>query len=114
MKGEISAFQTDYVLGGLYKSSEAAGLANGVAANLTYPLKRQRDDSIFLFSNYTHKYLDDKILNTSTASRTIDPGPSESRATRWGRSFDMPLVTETTLSATTGYVNFADPTEKAD
>jgi hypothetical protein len=47
VKSEIREFQTGHVLGGLYKSSEAAGLANGVAANLTYALKRQRDGSKF-------------------------------------------------------------------
>ena len=113
LKAEISAFQTDYVLGGLYKSSNAAGLANGAAANFTYALKRQRDDSIFLFSNFTHKYLDDKVLNTSTASRTIDSGTVGVTRSTVGSLFDFPLVTETTLSATTGYVNFPDPTEKA-
>ncbi|MFY9655196.1 MAG: ShlB/FhaC/HecB family hemolysin secretion/activation protein [Methylocystis sp.] len=113
LKAEISAFQTDYVLGGLYKPSDAAGLANGAAANFTYALKRQRDDSIFLFSNFTHKYLDDKVLNTSTASRTIDSGTVGVTRSTVGSLFDFPLVTETTLSATTGYVNFPDPTEKA-
>ncbi|ARN79844.1 outer membrane beta-barrel protein [Methylocystis bryophila] len=113
LRAEISAFQTSYALGGIYKSSEAAGLANGASGTLTYDLKRQRDDSIYLFSNFTHKYLDDLILKTSTASRTIDLGTVGVTRNTVGSLFDMPLVTQTTLSATTGHVNFPDPTERA-
>ncbi len=113
LRAEISAFQTTYVLGGIYKTSEATGLANGATANLTYALKRQRDDSIFLFSNFTHKYLDDLVLNTSTASRTIDLGTVGVTRNTVGSLFDMPLVTQSSFSATTGYVNFPDPLERA-
>lgn len=53
------------------------------------------------------------MLNTSTASRTIDLGTVGVTRATVGSLFDFPLVTETSLSATTGYVNFPDPQEKA-
>ena len=113
LRGELSAFQTTYVLGGLYKASEAAGVANGISANLSYPVKRQRDDSVYLFSTFTHKYLDDRILGASTASRTIDLGTVGVTRNTFGALLDMPLVTETTLSGTIGDVNFPNPEDRA-
>ncbi len=113
LRGEISAFQTTYALGGIYKPVDATGVANGATANVSYALKRQRDESIYVSSNFTHKYLDDKVLATSTAARTINSGTVSVTRNTFGSLFDMPLITNASLSATAGNVNFPNPAERA-
>lgn len=113
LRAEVGVFRTTYALGGVYKDLDATGSAYAVTATLTYALQRQSDESIYLWVNFTHKWLNDKIAGTSTAERTIALGSigitRESAETLLG----LPLATSATLGFTAGDVNFADPAQKA-
>ena len=113
LRSEVSVFQTTYKLGGVYADSQARGEANGFAVNLLYPFKRQREESIYLFANFAHKFLNDKVLSFSTAYRYLEVGTLGVTHDMFGSFFDMPFVMNTTLSGSTGYVRIPDPAERA-
>lgn len=114
LRGEISAFRTTYVLGGVYDDLNATGTANALAATLTYPLRRQRDDSIYLSGNYTYKALNDNILGVSFAERNINLGTAAISRETAGTLFGMPLATTASFSVTAGYVDFPNATQRAE
>ncbi len=113
LRAEIAAFRTTYALSGVYKSLDATGTADAISGTLTYALLRQQNDSIYVSGNFTHKVLNDKVLDVSFANRTIDLGTLAVTGDTVGTLFGLPLVTGTTLSITAGYLNFADPAQKA-
>ncbi|WP_026607495.1 ShlB/FhaC/HecB family hemolysin secretion/activation protein [Methylocapsa acidiphila] len=108
MRGEIGAFRTTYVLGGVYESLDGTGVADGLTATLTYPIARQRDHSIYVAANYTHKELNDKVLGASVANRTIDLATLSVSGDTFGSVFGLPVTTSTTFSYTAGNVDFPD------
>lgn len=108
LRAEVSVFHTVYSLGGVYADTRARGEANGVSVNVIYPWKRQHDESIYLFSNFTHKYLNDKIFDVSTAHRYVEVGTAGVTHNMIGVFADMPFATDTTLSASFGGVRFPD------
>jgi hemolysin activation/secretion protein len=113
LRAEASFFSTEYKLGGIYRDSRATGEANGFSINVTYPWKRQREESIYLFTNFTHKYLDDKVFGVSTATRYIEVGSLGATYDTLGSIFGLPLVTDTSLSASGGVLRFPNPDERA-
>jgi hemolysin activation/secretion protein len=112
LRGEASFFETTYKLGGVYRDSRATGQANGFSLDIVYPWKRQREESFYLFSNFTHKYLDDKVFDVSLARRYIEVGTIGMTHDMLGSLFDMPFVTGTSLSASGGVLRFPDPAER--
>jgi len=114
LRAEVAAFRTTYVLGGIYKDLGATGTADGLSATLTYAMRRQRDDSIYISGNFTHKVLNDKINGSSISDRTIDLGTATITRETTSSLIGLPLTTSTSLSLTAGYVNFADPDQKAN
>ncbi|WP_159731486.1 ShlB/FhaC/HecB family hemolysin secretion/activation protein [Methylosinus sp. Ce-a6] len=112
LRAEIAAFRTTYSLGGVYKDLDATGSAYAMTATLSYAAKRQRSESIFLWANFTHKWLNDEIAGTSYADRTIALGTLGVTRDSEQDLFGLPLVTSSTLSFTSGYVNFLDVTQK--
>ncbi|WP_036263055.1 ShlB/FhaC/HecB family hemolysin secretion/activation protein [Methylocapsa aurea] len=113
LRGEIGAFRTTYVLSGVYNAVNATGTADAVTATLTYALRRQRDDSIYILANFTRKSLNDKILGVSFANRTIDLGTVALTRDTVGAFGGMPLTTSTTFSFTAGNVNFPNAAQRA-
>jgi len=113
LRGEVSAFRTTYVLGGVYESLDATGTADGISGTLTYALKRQRDESIYLSGNYTHKSLNDNILGVSLAHRVIDEGTFGITRESMSSFVGMPWMTSATLSITAGRVEFPNPAQRA-
>jgi hemolysin activation/secretion protein len=113
LRGEISAYRTTYTLGGIYQNLDATGTADGVSATLSYPLRRRRDDSIYVSTTYTHKKLNDDILGLSIADRNMDLGTVALTRDTAGALAGLPLITSTTLSFTAGTVNFPDPVQRA-
>lgn len=113
LHAEASFFSTQYKLGGVYRDSRATGEANGFSINVAYPWKRQREESFYLFTNFTHKYLDDKVFGVSTATRYIEVGTFGATYDTLGSVFDLPLVTDTSLSASGGVLRFPNPDERA-
>jgi len=113
LRGEISAFRTLYTLGGIFRDIGATGTVNGASATLTYAMRRQSDDSIYISGSFTHKALNDKILGISFADRTIELGTAAITRETIGSFIGLPLTTNMGLSLTAGYVNFADPEQKA-
>ena len=113
LRGEVAAFRTTYTLGGIYDDLDATGTADGVSATLTYALKRTRADSIYLLGGYTHKTLNDNVLGTSIANRSMDLGTIGVTRTTFGAILDHPVTTSTTFSFTGGNVEYPDPVQKA-
>lgn len=113
LRAEASFFSTQYKLGGVYRDSRATGEANGFSINVAYPWKRQREESFYLFTNFTHKYLDDKVFGVSTATRYIEVGTFGATYDTLGSVFDLPIVTDTSLSASGGVLRFPNPDERA-
>ncbi len=113
LRGEIAAFRTTYALSGVYAATNGTGTADGIGATLTYAMRRQRDDSIYISANITHMGLNDKLLGVSFANRTIDLGTAAITRDTVGALIGLPLTTSGTFSFTAGYVNFLDPKEKA-
>lgn len=112
LRGEISAFRTTYTLGGIYQNLDATGTANGIAGTLTYAIKRQRDESIYISGNYTHKSLNDNILGVSLSHRVIDEGTIAVTRESQSNLIGLPWFTSATLSLTVGRVNFPDPAQR--
>lgn len=113
LRAEIGAFRTTYALGGVYKDLNATGRAESVTATLTYAAERSREESIYLWTNFTHKWLTDKILDVSTAARTIALGSIGVTRESMGALFDLPLATSSTFSFTGGNVTISDPLLRA-
>lgn len=115
IRGEIAGFHTTYTLGGKFADLDATGTANGGSAIVSYAVKRTREDSIYVSSNFTYKGLDDKTMDVSFANRTIALGTiGISRDTLGFLPFTaLPLTTSTSLSFTAGNVNFTDPSQQA-
>jgi hemolysin activation/secretion protein len=113
LRGEIGAFRTTYVLSGVYNAINATGTADAVTATLTYALRRQRDDSIYILANFTRKSLNDEIFGVSFANRTIDLGTVALTRDTVGAFVGMPLTTSATFSFTAGNVNFPNAAQRA-
>lgn len=112
LRGEVAVFRTTYVLGGIYQDLDATGTADGVSGTLTYAIKRQRDDSIYLAGSFTHKALNDNILGTSLANRNMDEGTFSITRDTMGAFAGLPLSTNTTFAVTAGNVDFPDPLQR--
>ncbi len=104
-----------YALGGIYRDSDSTGKSDLYSATLTYPIRRRTDDSIYISANFSHRITEDKLLGISLSDRTIDSGTAAiTRTTAGTLPFtSLPLVTNTSLSETAGYVNYPDPTQRA-
>jgi hemolysin activation/secretion protein len=113
LRAEVAAFRTTYVLGGIYKALESTGTADGLTASLTYPLRRLRDDSIYLSGTYTHKALEDRLLGISFSERRIDSGTAAITRDTVSALFGLPLTTSATLAFTAGDLEFPDPLQRA-
>jgi hemolysin activation/secretion protein len=113
LHGEVAAFRTTYALGGVYQDLDATGIADGISGTLTYALRRQADDSIYLSAGYTHKVLNDKVFGISLADRRIDLGTAAVSRDTNGALLGLPLTTSTAFSFTAGVVDFPDPTQQA-
>jgi hemolysin activation/secretion protein len=113
LRAEVAAFRTTYVLGGIYEALDATGTADGLTASLTYPLRRLRDDSIYLSGTYTHKALEDRLLSVSFSERKIDSGTAAISRDTVSTLFGLPLTTSATLAFTAGNLEFPDPVQRA-
>ncbi len=113
LRGEIAAFRTTYALSGVYADTRGTGTADAISGSLTYAMRRQRDDSIYISGYYAHMALDDKLLGVTFANRTIDLGTAAISRDTVGALFGLPLATSGSFSFTAGYVNFPNPAEKA-
>ncbi|ACB96622.1 ShlB/FhaC/HecB family hemolysin secretion/activation protein [Beijerinckia indica] len=109
LRGEIGAYKTTYVLGGIYSGLDATGDASAIYATLNYAILRSREESLYVSGIFTHKSLDDRVFGISTASREINLGTINLTNDTFGVINGMPLSTSVSLSYTAGYVNFADP-----
>ncbi len=113
LNGEVFALRSTYRIGGVFKDIDPTGLAEEVGGTLTYALRRQREDSIFISANFTHRALDDKSLGVSYNTRTIDLGTAALRRDTFGELMGLPFTTSAIFSITAGYTNYPDPDQKA-
>ncbi|MDB5657265.1 MAG: hemolysin activation/secretion protein-like protein [Tardiphaga sp.] len=113
LRSEIAAFRTTYALNGVFKDLDATGTADAVSVALSYPLRRQHDDSIFITANFAHKKLNDIFFGISYADRSIDVGTATVTRDTIGTLADYALLTTTTVSFSQGYLDFSDPEQRA-
>ncbi|HEY8259648.1 MAG TPA: ShlB/FhaC/HecB family hemolysin secretion/activation protein [Methylosinus sp.] len=113
LRAEVGGYRTTYALTGVYDDLDATGRAEAVTGTLTYAVLRQRDESLYVWSNFTYKWLDDKIAGTSTAKRRIALGTIGVNYDTLGDLLDHPFTTSSSLSFTGGAVDFPDPAQKA-
>lgn len=112
LRAEVGAYRTTYALGGAYKDLDATGSAYAITGTLNYALVRQREESISLWANFTHKWLDDRIAGTSTSERKIALGTIGVTRETAQELLGLPLATSATLSFTSGYVDYPDVTQR--
>lgn len=112
LRAEVGVFRTTYALTGIYDELKATGRAEAVTATLSYAALRQRDESVYLWANFTHKWLDDKIAGTSTARRRIALGAIGVNYDTLGDLLGRPFVTSSSLSFTGGSVDFPISTQR--
>jgi hemolysin activation/secretion protein len=108
LRGEIGAYRTTYALGGVYKDLNAAGTAYAVTAGLSYPIRRSRDENIFVAANFQYKWLNDKISDSSTAYRGIALGALSVNRDAFYAVFGFPVATSASLGLSIGDVAFPD------
>jgi hemolysin activation/secretion protein len=113
LRAEAAAFRTTYVLNGIYSGLGATGTGDGITGTLTYAMRRQQEESIYLWSNFTHKALNDKIFDISFADRSINLGTAGLTRDTFGAFAGLPLTTNTVLSVTIGRVTFNDALQEA-
>ncbi|ATQ68838.1 ShlB/FhaC/HecB family hemolysin secretion/activation protein [Methylosinus trichosporium OB3b] len=111
LRAEIGAYRTTYALTGVYDALDATGRAEAVTATLTYAALRQRDESVYVWSNFTYKWLNDKIAGQTIAGRRLALGAVGVNYDTLGDLFSLPFVTSSSLSFTGGSVEFPDPTQ---
>ncbi|MBU3890753.1 ShlB/FhaC/HecB family hemolysin secretion/activation protein [Methylosinus sporium] len=112
LRAEVGAYRTTYALGGAYKDLDATGSAYAITGTLNYALVRQREESISLWANFTHKWLDDRIAGTSTSERKIALGTIGVTRETAQELLGLPLATSAMLSFTSGYVDYPDVTQR--
>ncbi len=114
LRGEISGQHTVYSLGGIYRDVDASGKSDLYTATLSYPLRLLTEDSIYISGSISHRIANDKLLGDSFNDRRIDSGTAAISRNTVGTLpfFDLPLVTNTSLSLTAGYVNFPDVSQR--
>ncbi|HEY0218466.1 MAG TPA: ShlB/FhaC/HecB family hemolysin secretion/activation protein [Afipia sp.] len=113
LRAEAAIFRTTYVLGGIYQDLDATGTADGVSGTLTYALKRQREESVYLAGGFTHKSLIDNILGVPLANRNMDEGTFSITRDTISAFAGLPLSTNTIFTVTAGNVDFPDPVQRA-
>jgi hemolysin activation/secretion protein len=113
LRAEVAAFRTTYALGGAYQDLNSTGVADGVSATLAYPIRRMRDDSIWISAAYTYKNLDDLTDHISYAHREINEGTLAANRDANFTAFAHPIVTLSALAVTFGEVQFPEPDQRA-
>lgn len=68
LRGDVAVSRTRYELGDAYRSLDAQGTAEGVDAQLSYPLRRIRAQTILLSLGASYKSLEDEIRSTGTTN----------------------------------------------
>jgi hemolysin activation/secretion protein len=106
LRAEASVFRTTYVLGGIYQNLDSTGVADGASATLAYPLRRTRDDSIWLSATYAYKNLNDFTDHISYAHREINEGLLTLNRDANVALFGHAIVTSSSLAFTFGEVFF--------
>lgn len=113
LRAEVGAYRTTYALGGIYDGLDATGTADALTATLSYPIKRLREESIFVSGNFTYKSLNDNILGASISNRKMSVGTVALNRTTNGAFAGLPFVTNAMVSISAGNVNFPDPAQRA-
>lgn len=114
LRAELAATRTIYSLGEEYADLDATGTATIYEATFSYPLKRTREDSLYLSLNLASKHLRDdiEVLDSSVAKRD-DVATLALRNERFGTLFGLPLYTRLEGSLSHGRLRFDDAEQRA-
>lgn len=114
LRGEIAAGKTTYKLGDEYADLDATGVADVFEGTLSYPLRRSREDNIYLSLNFAGKRLKDEIAATSTtiAKRAKVATLTLQRET-YGSLFGYSTYLNLSGALTVGRLEFDDDAQKA-
>ena len=114
LRGEVAVSRTTYKLGAEYADLDATGTANVVEATLSYPIKRTRDDSVYLALNVASKHLRDnlEIESSSVGKRTNVATLSLQRET-YGHLLGYNTYVNVSGGLSYGRLEFNDAAQKA-
>lgn len=111
---EVAAAKTTYKLGDDYISLEATGEAEMYSARLSYPIKRTREDSIYLSFDVTNKQLKDSYFSgTSTTAKKANVATLNLQRETYGSLFGLYAYSNVNVGAAFGRLSFDDKTLQA-
>jgi len=114
LRGEVAAYQTTYKLGAEYKDLDAKGVADAVEATLSYPLKRTREDSLYLSLNVANKYLRDEYAAVATSiGKRARVATLSLRQESYDSLFGLASYLNLTGAVSVGHLDFDDPAQQA-
>lgn len=106
---EVAAAKTTYKLGDEYVSLEATGEAEMYSARLSYPIKRTREDSIYLSLDVTNKQLKDSYFSgASTTAKQENVATLNLQRETYGSLFGLFAYSNVNVGAAFGHLDFDD------
>jgi hemolysin activation/secretion protein len=114
LRQEFSLSRTTYKLGDDFADLNATGTANVIDTTISYPLRRTRDDSIYLSMNLAGKRLEDDIaVVSSTVVKHAKVANVGVRRETYGSLFGFNSYASLSGSLTFGRLDFDDDLQKA-
>ena len=109
LRGEFAAWRTTYKLGAEFENLNANGVADAVEGTLSYPLRRTRDDSIYVSMTLADKYLrDDTAVPVTTIAKRAKVAVLGLQNDSYGRLFGLNSFVSIGGSLTLGKLKFSD------
>lgn len=114
LRTEFAASRTTYELRGIFADLDAQGTADILEGTLSYPLRRNRDESMDLSLNLAHKELKDELRAVDVdIPRDADVATFGFQRTAYGTLFGRNLFTTLFAKANIGTVDIRDDVQKA-
>jgi hemolysin activation/secretion protein len=115
LRAEVAASRTTYKLGDEFADLDATGNANIVETTLAYPIKRSRDDTIYISLNVATKQLKDDVgVAASSTSRRDNVATLNLQRETYGSLFGFDSYANLSGGLSFGRLGFDDPEQKAE
>lgn len=106
---EVAASKTTYKLGDEYALLDASGDAEMINAKLSYPIKRTREDSIYLSLDVANKQLKDEYFDgEASISKQENVATLNLQRETYGSFFGFSSYANLNIGASFGHLNFDD------
>ena len=112
LKGEMSYSQTNYSLTKDYEDLDAVGTSKTIDATITYPIKRTRNENLYVSLNLANKNLNDEVKSTNTQTKKNTRLATVSLAyDKTYQAYSKPTNSSVNFSVTKGNLNYDDNTQ---